>query len=160
MVETPAGLGEWYIDRYSETQPARQVMSRKPADETAAAASPRGRLLITGASGYIGRRLVSVARDRGFEVVAGVRAPERWAPMNGVAVRRFDLTVAEEVYDLVAGVDVIVHLAAVIDTKARNLDGEGLDGRAGALRRHPVVQELPPIVGHQLTEKLEIPLGR
>ncbi len=70
-------------------------------------------MMITGASGYIGSRLVTRARDAGFRVVAAVRDPARASVPSDVRVRQFDLG---QPFDaaLVDGVNVIVHLAAII----------------------------------------------
>jgi nucleoside-diphosphate-sugar epimerase len=70
-------------------------------------------MMITGASGYIGSRLVTRARDAGFRVVAAVRDPARLSVPADVLVRQFDLG---RPFDptLADGVNVIVHLAAII----------------------------------------------
>ncbi len=60
---------------------------------------------ITGASGFIGRKLVDLALRRGHEVIAFSRSPERKIP--GCEMRKFTL---EEPPD-VRGCDAIVHLA-------------------------------------------------
>jgi NADH dehydrogenase len=77
------------------------------------------RLLITGASGYIGRRLVSAARERGFEVVATVREPRHRAPARGVTVGSFDLTRTDDLDGMLAGIDGVIHLAAIIAESSR-----------------------------------------
>jgi NADH dehydrogenase len=104
------------------------------------------RLLITGASGYIGRRLVHAALARGFEVVATVRDPRRMSEATGLTVRAFDLTRPDEAGTLVDGVDSVIHLAAIIAESSRpagadedlNVSGTRrlLDSaRRGAVRR-------------------------
>lgn len=77
------------------------------------------RLLITGASGYIGRRLVRVARARGHGVVAAVRDPRRIAPAEGVAVHAFDLTRADDLDPMLTGIDGVIHLAAILSGDSR-----------------------------------------
>lgn len=61
---------------------------------------------VTGASGFIGRRVIEFALRRGYEVVAYTRSPER-LKIAGCEVRRFS---ADAVPD-VTGVDAMVHLA-------------------------------------------------
>ena len=68
------------------------------------------RLLVTGANGYIGRRLVEAARRAGLEVVEARRDPAE--PTGAV---RFDLRGSEDLDDALDGVDAIVHLAAILD---------------------------------------------
>ena len=82
------------------------------------------RLLITGANGYIGRRLVHAAHLRGFEVVAAVRDPHGFAPEDCVAVRRFDLTLAHDVGDSLSGVDAVIHLAAILGEDSKPADAD------------------------------------
>jgi len=79
-------------------------------------------LLITGASGYVGRRLSCLARQRGHEVVAAVR--ERATPPAGSRRRQFDLTAEDDLTELLRGVDCVVHLAAILDGRNRR---PGLD---------------------------------
>lgn len=74
------------------------------------------RILITGASGFIGRAMVQEALDRGLEVVAVVRktVPSEWKKEARIAVMRCDLsdpTEAERLADAMQ-VDAVVHAAA------------------------------------------------
>ena len=68
---------------------------------------------MTGASGYIGGRLVPRLLEEGFEVRVAVRNPQRlrdypWA--DKVEVVRADLTVADEVASAAEGMDVLYYL--------------------------------------------------
>ena len=60
---------------------------------------------ITGATGFIGRRIIDIALRRGHEVVAFTRTPERAIP--GCTMRRFTLDAAPDL----AGCEAVIHLA-------------------------------------------------
>lgn len=73
-------------------------------------------IVVTGASGFIGRRLVHEAARRGWSVRAAVRsAPPTDAPAN-VEHARWDALNPAPPVDLLAGADVVCHLAAFIPT--------------------------------------------
>jgi NADH dehydrogenase len=100
------------------------------ADRAAAGSS---RLMVTGASGYIGRRLVARARAAGVPVVAAVRRPGS-AAASGAEVRRFDLRVAADPDAVLDGVDAVVHLGAVLDEGSLPPEA-GEDPDVGGTRR-------------------------
>ena len=60
---------------------------------------------ITGASGFIGRRVIDIALGRGHEVVAFTRSPERAIP--GCEMRAFSLDTPPDL----RGCDAVIHLA-------------------------------------------------
>lgn len=60
---------------------------------------------LTGATGFIGRKIVDLALRRGHEIIAYSRSPERGIP--GCEMRRFSL---EEAPDI-SGCDALIHLA-------------------------------------------------
>ena len=76
------------------------------------------RILVTGASGFLGRALVAAARDAGLPVVALVRAEGAealWAGDSGVAAYRLDLAgpgAAVALAPLLDGVSAVIHAAA------------------------------------------------
>lgn len=74
------------------------------------------RVLVTGAAGFLGSRVVGALAERGHDVVALVRpaspAPE-W-PGARVELRRGDLRDPAAAAAAVAGVDAVVHLAAQV----------------------------------------------
>lgn len=76
-------------------------------------------LLITGASGYLGRAAVAEARARGHLVVAVMRdarkAPPSWAEDPAIVLAEMDLAsgeAADALKEAMAEVDVVVHAAA------------------------------------------------
>jgi nucleoside-diphosphate-sugar epimerase len=79
------------------------------------------RVLITGASGFIGRATVDAALDAGLEVVAVQR--RIGANRTGVTYVSVDLTVRDSVEVLVSamtGCDAVIHLAAAMSGDAKD----------------------------------------
>lgn len=77
---------------------------------SAVSAAPSGRLLVTGATGFIGRALCMTAVRRGWTVRAAVRGGGPPAGVDGVAVGDID---AQTCWDeALHGVDTVIHLAA------------------------------------------------
>jgi UDP-glucose 4-epimerase len=71
-------------------------------------------LAISGATGFIGRRLAAAALQRGWAVRALVRDPTRVRAAHRLDVRSWDASVPAAASDLLRGVDVVCHLAAFI----------------------------------------------
>ncbi len=83
------------------------------------------RVLVTGATGFVGGRVAARLRERGDEVVAAVRTPSPDLEALGVEQREIGLEVTAE---HLVGVDAIVHAAASVgpsmeDARAVNRDG-------------------------------------
>lgn len=80
------------------------------------------RVLVTGATGYVGSRVVPALVARGHTVRALVRAPEapsaRALPA-GVERASGDVADAAAVSDAMEGVDAVVHLVGIIDEQPR-----------------------------------------
>jgi nucleoside-diphosphate-sugar epimerase len=93
----------------------------------------RSSILVTGASGYIGARLVTRARDIGFRVIAAARHPSRLSVPSDVEVRAFDLGLPIDAA-LLNGVDVVVHLGAIIHEDSQP-DGAVEDLNVSGTRR-------------------------
>lgn len=74
------------------------------------------RILVTGATGFIGSRLALAARAKGYEVVAGGRKMNDALRMlfsnAGIEVRLGDITDAAYVDAVMAGITHVCHLAA------------------------------------------------
>ncbi len=69
---------------------------------------------VTGATGFVGGRLVGRLRDRGDEVVALVRSPSKAKPLVelGCELVEGDLLAEQAIKDGVAGCDAVFHVAA------------------------------------------------
>ena len=73
------------------------------------------RILLTGATGFIGRHLCDRLLARGDEIVALVRWPEREAPLPpGVTVLSGDLSVFADPSLVLPPCDAVIHLAGVV----------------------------------------------
>ncbi len=73
--------------------------------------------LVTGANGFLGRHVVQALIRRGVEVRAMVRPAARLETLgwpSAVEVFRADLRTSKELASAFAGVDVLIHLAAVV----------------------------------------------
>ena len=80
------------------------------------------RILVTGATGRIGRRVVSQLVDIGVEVRAMTRSPES-AGLSGAEVVRGDLTVPETLAPCLDGIDAVFLVWTIpVTTAAAALD--------------------------------------
>jgi nucleoside-diphosphate-sugar epimerase len=77
------------------------------------------KILVTGASGFVGRAALDAFAQSGLALRAAVRRPPQPALADGVEVMQHpDLSEAVDWRPLLEGVDRVVHLAAVADTGA------------------------------------------
>ena len=79
------------------------------------------RVLVTGASGFVGRATVKALAQRGFAVRAGLRNLPRLPLPAGIEITELpDLASEFEWKPLLEGVDLAIHLAAIADAGAAN----------------------------------------
>jgi uncharacterized protein YbjT (DUF2867 family) len=81
------------------------------------------RILVTGASGFIGSHVVAVLSKRGHEILAGVCNPGRFPPTSGVTPVAVDFTrdlAPEDWLPRLAGVEAVVNCVGIIAEDGRN----------------------------------------
>ena len=85
--------------------------------------------LVTGANGHLGNTLVRALLDRGQQVRAGVRDPDRCAALNGLdcQVVCAELLDPDSLRKALQGVDVLYQVAAVFKHWAKNPHAEIVD---------------------------------
>ncbi|MCG9889829.1 MAG: NAD(P)-dependent oxidoreductase [Thermosynechococcaceae cyanobacterium MS004] len=74
-------------------------------------------ILVTGASGFIGRYVVAAALRQGYGVRAIVRSADRplpWGSHSQLEVVHLDLREGDRLQPVLEGIDAVVHLAAVL----------------------------------------------
>lgn len=74
-----------------------------------------GRILVTGGSGFVGANLVTTLLDHGHQVRSFDRAPSPLPAHPGLEVLQGDICDQEMVAAAVAGIDTVIHTAAVIE---------------------------------------------
>ncbi|MBI3217318.1 MAG: NAD-dependent epimerase/dehydratase family protein [Mycobacterium sp.] len=74
-----------------------------------------GHVLVTGGSGFVGANLVTTLLDRGLQVRSFDRAPSPLPEHPRLHTVVGDITSADDVAAAVAGIDTIIHTAAIID---------------------------------------------
>jgi len=80
-------------------------------------------VLVTGADGFVGRRLVGTLQERGFSVLGSVRRMETSLPLGVEFVNMGDLRSLPQWDSALRGVDAVIHLAArahIVDERSRN----------------------------------------
>ena len=96
------------------------------------------RILVTGASGFIGRHVVEIAARRGFDVVALVRNERTYrAPQPSIAVIEGDVCDPESVSSALRGCDAVIHMAALYtfdSTHAKKMREVNVGGTENVLR--------------------------
>lgn len=105
-------------------------------------------LAVTGATGYLGRAVVSTARARGHRVRALVRdasrVPTDWAHDVGIVVQVVPLE--DLAPDVVSGVDAVLHLAAAMDGDDAAQEAGTLAPMRGVLAAMARCEQVPALV--------------
>jgi uncharacterized protein YbjT (DUF2867 family) len=99
-------------------------------------------ILVTGASGFVGRHVVARLAAKGLPVRAMVRSSSDYAPRAGVLVAEADLTKPETLVTAIAGVETVIHCAALTANikephrgAYQKVNGVGTENLAAAARR-------------------------
>lgn len=81
------------------------------------------KIFITGATGFIGGEIVLGLLERGYQIRALARNPDRARDLlpSGVELVKGDITRPEGLYDAVLGCDAIIHLVGIIFEKGKNM---------------------------------------
>jgi nucleoside-diphosphate-sugar epimerase len=98
----------------------------------------KGHVLVTGASGFIGSRLLPVLRDDGHVVRALVRDPGRARSLEGIEWFEGDLLDPASLEGIERGIDVVVHCASLLGkwgTPEAELHALNVDAAVELLRR-------------------------
>uniref|UniRef100_A0A7C5RIB4 NAD-dependent epimerase/dehydratase family protein n=1 Tax=Fervidobacterium thailandense TaxID=1008305 RepID=A0A7C5RIB4_9BACT len=78
------------------------------------------KILVTGATGHLGNVLCKTLLERGFKVKALIEPRTSILPLEGLETEKVFRDIREDLEDLAADVDVIVHLASVISITPKN----------------------------------------
>jgi dihydroflavonol-4-reductase len=81
------------------------------------------RVLVTGATGFLGRHLIPLLVDRGLEVVALCRSDSTEAAALGTTVKRGDVLDAASVRAAAEGCDGVFHLAGKVSRRPEDAEG-------------------------------------
>ena len=123
--------------------PQPSTADPRAAAVAAAGAQPAPRILVVGASGYVGGRLVDYLAARGGRPVVAGRDPQvlagRWPALEA---RRLDLDDSASMPGAVAGIDIVVYLTHSMDGRgdfvvreARAAETFGAAARAAGVRQ-------------------------
>lgn len=117
-----------------------------PADRTPERTPARNRCLVTGATGYIGGRLVPQLLDRGYSVRALARNPDKLADVpwrDSVEVARGDLADPDSLSAAFEGTDVVYYLVHSMGSSADFVAAEAESARnVVAAAKHAGVKRL------------------
>lgn len=125
--------------RLADQLKARQGAGQPLVTVTRAAATPRPptTVLVTGATGRIGRVLVDDLLARGYRVRATTSKDPQPAANGALDWRRFDFLQEDDFDSLVAGCDAVLHLAAELGQADRmqRINAEATDKLSAAVER-------------------------
>ncbi len=103
-------------------------MSSSPSRPTSASGEPRKKILLTGATGYIGKRLLPALVERGYHVVCSVRDSKRFHPpaplLPHISVIENDLLKPESLSNIPADINGAYYLVHSMSTSKEYSDME------------------------------------
>lgn len=86
------------------------------------------KILITGGTGFLGRRLAIEAKKRGADVAVLSRNPDEELRAAGIKIAEGDIMSPEQLRNAFDGCDIVYHLAADLDESSPNLWATNVDG--------------------------------
>jgi nucleoside-diphosphate-sugar epimerase len=122
------------------------------------------RIYVTGATGFLGRRIVDRALERGHQVVALSRDPSRLAPRPGLEPRRLDLLELDAVLPAIEDCEAGIHAAGAGPSAGeRELHDANVQASrhlAGSARRQTKLARLVAITSAAVLEPGDTPYRR
>jgi nucleoside-diphosphate-sugar epimerase/glycosyltransferase involved in cell wall biosynthesis len=111
-------LTRFYAELEHQLVPAILGVGNRSLDQPKAVAvvNPRGLIAVTGASGFIGKRLVPSLLADGWRVRVLTRHPQKWSAHDSVEVYVGDLLTNSDWSAFLEGAGVLLHAAAEIRT--------------------------------------------
>jgi putative NADH-flavin reductase len=92
------------------------------------------RIFVLGATGRTGRPLLDQAKERGHDVTAFVRSPDKLAGLAGVTVRRGDPRNEAELREAIAGHDAVVSALGPVSLGASTILGDAARATVAAMK--------------------------
>lgn len=77
------------------------------------------KVLVTGATGFVGRSLVPALRTAGYDVLCAVSKEMNWLDANQIVIKRLEHV--EDWNPILPGIDIIIHLAAKVHVMKGNV---------------------------------------
>lgn len=94
----------------------RLTTTHPPLEQTRVLVNKAMKLVITGSSGSVGRRVVKLALERGHSVIGvDITKPtlqDPWTTTSNYTFKTYDLTNFDAVLEVLAGCDAVINLAA------------------------------------------------
>lgn len=109
----PAKKSKDTVKKKTSTKPAATAEVVEPVS-SGPREKGRERILVTGATGFIGQHVVRALLDDGYQVRALCRGPAEELAREGVEIFRGDVLDAESVTQAMSGVDKVVHGAGTV----------------------------------------------
>lgn len=116
---------------WANRKPTAGISATKPESAINAPAQDAREVLVTGASGFIGRHLVLALLAKGYAVRALVRNPAflpTWLEHEGVKILQGDLETVQDWSSAVRGCKAVFHLATGMGEDWESSKNSGIDG--------------------------------